>query len=835
MDERVVSDPNTLKRVNNDSRKDYKPYVSSCGNKGTITNHVVSKEKEGLESVSSPTTFVTGKAKESDHHPSLFGDSSCRFEEENINKNGSIVLDRFAVAYKRRQEEDQQLWTPPHTNTDPIIIDYDHKAVTTTETKSATATTSATSEYRSSVNQIDAGKLISRRILKRVMPIVIGSYSCAKYNESKTFRSYNNGSNRKSVKLNRSTGPYCVPAISSTTTVDQRHNNISTSRPIGSMLKYSDIDNSYYIRPTFLRITKNQNTYTNLTHEIQINQFDTDMPPPPPSTATTTNNDESVSSYNFIRKEGVYYEKERIESIQSERNELSSNHEYKSCENSCCCSSGDNKTRFSFNEFQTTGIRADELHETGRRNINLEVGRETCLSDAATILIDNDEIIYGGGDSRGGGNGMKEKQRYDLPHSYAGTVSEEVDTGQEIERRARFPTTTITTSTSDQGNQHSHSSEKTTTPPSSSDVTNAINMNRTSNKKSCPTVMTTGKDAETGLITEIDNDYSVLLRNKRIALVSVDSYHQNVYYKPDVIAKDIDLTQTEVKSLMYLVVGYEKYRDYSSETDGNNVISTYICKLPKHKQYTFYKQLKLMNRSCKKSGIYENRRSGGGPMNFMGPKYERILYHIKQYFNVFAILTDTVYDMTRFQNNRCTATSIIVKKYWVYHSDRNVYVPHYALMEDDYFTDYTVSAMVRTYNCSIIRFISTENTILFTNGDNLSESTSTMSKKRCTMGEKGKFPDRDLPTTDTDASNRKEYTIPLKKRRCEQLDVNNPQHKNESSTTRQVVMEGAAESGDTEQHDGESSSIPTLIVFRTNFDVLNNTLICPISFEISLS
>lgn len=83
------------------------------------------------------------------------------------------------------------------------------------------------------------------------------------------------------------------------------------------------------------------------------------------------------------------------------------------------------------------------------------------------------------------------------------------------------------------------------------------------------------------------------------------------------------------------------------------------------------------------------------------------------------MLSDFIYDMSWYNNSRGLANVIVVNKYWIFNKSKNMYVPHYALLKNDLYTDYVVSSMVKTYKCSVIRFLSTENTILYTNLSNL--------------------------------------------------------------------------------------------------------------------
>lgn len=391
--------------------------------------------------------------------------------------------------------------------------------------------------------------------------------------------------------------------------------------------------------------------------------------------------------------------------------------------------------------------------------------------------------------------------------------------------------------------------------------------------------------------------------NQIITLVSVDTFDTHVQHKPDWTKVDMVHTLSTnilAKSMTLTVLdnGYNHYRDRISELNGRHVLVAYACKLPKHRQYRFYKRMTLVDGISdsvtfkddfpgdKKDAVYDTRVL----------EINRTFQYIKQYFNLFSILTDFVYEISLFKNGRGLLNVIVVNKYWLFKKGRNAYVPHYALLKNDLYTDYVINAMVKMYDFSIIRFISTEHTTLYTNSHNLKATFEIelnriipVDNNRSTVSGRG-FGNNFRRTVDSIACNNVEEEADVSRRSTDDrvnsiYDSNSYVDKSKETGCKGIVghkVAAAVDSADTYLNvpfkkrkpdsitdrnslDGDtrerSSSIastnsydsgsgggdgigesgselgtfePTLIMFRRNFDLYSKTLTCPISVEINL-
>lgn len=174
------------------------------------------------------------------------------------------------------------------------------------------------------------------------------------------------------------------------------------------------------------------------------------------------------------------------------------------------------------------------------------------------------------------------------------------------------------------------------------------------------------------------------------------------------------------ETLRHLRDGYVNYV-INDVTSVVHRLSVYKCRSVRQKLYSAYKSI-----SCRPDGRQldvgatetedEDRRL-----------YKQTLF-VDQFLNVFSRLANFNYTLSFSQQqlfNGGLSNVLVVDKVWTYNAERKVFVPHYQMMPIDRYTDVFVNEIrglesVSGKRITHVRFLSTPNTVLYTNRHSLS-------------------------------------------------------------------------------------------------------------------
>lgn len=324
------------------------------------------------------------------------------------------------------------------------------------------------------------------------------------------------------------------------------------------------------------------------------------------------------------------------------------------------------------------------------------------------------------------------------------------------------------------------------------------------------------------------------------------------------------------ETLRHLCAGYRNYTVSDARSTVHR-LSAYTCRSARRRVYNPYKTIACTPGCSRQSqtnptafseiDLTTARASGDDDVvrqyaQLSPPsRLHRQTVFIDQYMNVFSRLADFHYtlsfDRQRLFGGGGLSNVLVVDKLWTYSSERNVFVPHYQMLHRDSYTETFVNE-IRNSGVSSggggerrithIRFLSTPNTVLYTNRPSLSDrnddATTTMTATvRRSEANQGNADDNAV----TDS-------LPLKKRRIVPtattvadtdalvLRLTGWPHVNHrSGCNRLLETQTAATSSTFSQRAVWRARNPTLIVFKHNVSERDpTTLLCNILVEMHL-
>lgn len=174
------------------------------------------------------------------------------------------------------------------------------------------------------------------------------------------------------------------------------------------------------------------------------------------------------------------------------------------------------------------------------------------------------------------------------------------------------------------------------------------------------------------------------------------------------------------ETLRHLRNGYVNYV-INGITSVVHRLSVYKCRSVRQKLYSAYKCI-----SCRPNG-QQSDVSATETEDDERRLYKQTVF-VDQFLNVFSRLANFNYTLSFSGQqlfNGGLSNVLVVDKVWTYNAERKVFVPHYQLMPIDRYTDAFVNEIrgleiVSGKHITHVRFLSTPNTVLYTNRHSLS-------------------------------------------------------------------------------------------------------------------